>query len=166
MKIFNLPIKLSIVFIMVFACSQSVADNSPLTETLALMKESHNLQIDHVSDQKARLYWQVEDARKVDAKTLEVLQRLRQFLQSKDTPWYLYVAVFNKKTESVSAQQALASSRYKAKNIEPFLKQGQFALHDIQVIGLGSAVNEPRILVNIGQGTAPLLMRLWVEKAQ
>lgn len=167
MKILPFAIKtFATIFFISFASSQSFADDSPLTETLALMKESHSLQIEHVSDQKARLYWEVEDDRKVDNKTLEILQRLRQFLHSKETPWYLYVAVFNKNTDTVSNQQALASSRYKAKNIEPFLKEGQFSLHDIQVIGLGSAVNEQRILVNIGQGTAPLLMRLWVEKAQ
>lgn len=148
------------------ACGQSTAAESSLTQTLALLQESHGLHIEHVSNHKAQLYWNVEGDRKVDATTLEVLQRLRQFLQAKDSAWYLYIAVFNKKTDTVSSQQALASSRYKAKQIEPFLKQGQFALHDIQVVGLGSAVNQQRILVNIGQGTAPLLMRLWVEKSQ
>lgn len=149
-----------------FFSAASMADESKLTDLLLLMNESHDFTVEHVNDQKARLYWAVDDDRKVSTQTLQTLQRLREFLQAQKQPWYLYVAVFNKTSDTVSRQQALASSRYKASNIQPFLQEGQFAMHDIQVVGLGNAVDEQRILVNIGQGVAPLLMRIWVEKSK
>jgi hypothetical protein len=123
---------------------------SSLAETVAILKEVENINVEEQSATQALLSWQISSGRKIDNKTLKILEQLTD-LAKQDEAWDFYFSVFASVDNAGSVGQSLSDSRYKADILRQALLQSANASAHVESVGLGNKLDDDRVYLLFGK---------------